>query len=103
MTLPELYRSIRAAIQNLETHDLEQLKLRAQQITDMTSWAPAMIDPNEQASAISRELELQLRAIYAETPNQSVANLHDALCDLRVAIAQHDDDLRPQREDDGEG
>lgn len=103
MTLPELYRSIRAAIQNPAAHDLEQLKVHAQQIADMTTWAPAMIDPNGQASAISLELEQQLRAIYAETQNQSVAELHDALCEVRGAIAQHDDDLRPRREDDEDG
>lgn len=100
MTLPELYRSIRAAIQNPAAHNFNQLTVHAQQIADMTAWAPSMIDPNGQASAISLELEEKLREIYAQTQDKSIAELHDALCDVRAAVAQHDDDLRPRSVDD---
>lgn len=102
MTLPELYRAVRELIQNPTAHSAQLLCVEAQKIADMTSWAPGVIDPKGQAQAMSMELEQQLRKLYEQNRDQAIAELHDALCDVRAAIARHDDDLRPRRDDEDE-
>lgn len=64
-------------------------------MADMTSWATGPIDPQGKIAAAFELLKLQVRMRFEETQSPEVAQLHDALGDLLIAIATHDDDLNP--------
>lgn len=64
-------------------------------MADMTSWATGPIDPQGKITAAFELLKLQVRMRFEETQSSEVAQLHDALGDLLIAIATHDDDLNP--------
>jgi hypothetical protein len=64
-------------------------------MADMTGWATGPIDPQGKIAAAFELLKLQARRRFEETQSPEVAELHDALGDLLIAIATHDDDLNP--------
>jgi hypothetical protein len=104
MNLPELYRTVQAALDGeRDALALERLARRAAELADLTTWAPGAIDPHGQAVSISLALEAQIRGLYAEHSDPALAELHDALAELRAAILKHDDDLRPRRDEDEYG
>ena len=56
----------------------------------MTGWAPGVIDAQGRLDAELARLQDSARTLYAERSAHPVAELHDALGDLRVAVARHD-------------
>jgi hypothetical protein len=66
----------------------------------MTGWAPGVIDPHGRIDSELARLQDRAKALYLENNDQAVAALHDALSDLRQAIAQHDSDFAAPEDDD---
>lgn len=101
MKLPELYRAVQAALDGeRDAPALEKLARCAAELADLTTWAPGVIDPHGRAASTSLVLEARIRALYAERSDTALAELHDALAELRATILKHDDDLRPRRDED---
>ncbi len=99
MKLPELYQGLQAALAApLNPDDLTIFTNHAKELTALTTWAPGLIDPQGQACAISIALEGKNRSLYEAGANDSLAELHDALLDLRSAIIQHDEDRTPSKD-----
>lgn len=104
MKLPELYQAVERLLdaEQADADECTQLAKRAVEIAALTTWAPGAIDPQGRAAEISGQLEARLRERYGEDRGQALAELHDALADLRAAIARHDEDLRPSAGGDDE-
>ncbi|MCR4346190.1 MAG: hypothetical protein NUV55_03135 [Sulfuricaulis sp.] len=71
------------------------LAVEAVRMADMTGWATGPIDPQGKVAAAFELLKLQVRQRFDESQSRELAELHDAIGDLLVAIATHDDDLNP--------
>jgi hypothetical protein len=96
MNLSELHASISKALaQAPGGAPLHGLAVEAVRMADMTGWATGPIDPQGKIAAAFELLKLQARRRFEETQSPEVAELHDALGDLLIAIATHDDDLNP--------
>ncbi len=95
MQLPDLYRVLDATLDRLDPDDAQTFAIRAREIAAMTTWAPGVIDPQGRAAALSLGLEARLKALFQQSGSNTLAELHDALSQLRVTIKQHDDDLSP--------
>jgi hypothetical protein len=102
MTLSELLKAVDAALKG--SHSLgapAQLAQQAQQIAAMVDWAPGAIDAQGRLDQRLLFLQEQLKARFLEGGEPALAELHDALGDLRQAIAEHDLHCgRQQNEDD---
>jgi hypothetical protein len=72
---------------------MDRLRMRAQQMADMTGWAPGVIDPEGRLDVVLARLQDRAKLLYAEGSAALVAELHDALGDLRAAIVRHDADV----------
>ncbi len=101
MSIAELMRAIAAAIQaEGPAARYTQLAQNADALADMVSWAPGIIDATGKLSDHLATLQQELHARHDQTPDAGLAALHDALGDLRNAIARHDRDFEITREDD---
>ncbi|MHB1527812.1 MAG: hypothetical protein ACYDDA_13485 [Acidiferrobacteraceae bacterium] len=95
MQLPDLYRALDATLDRLDPDSAETFAIRVREIAAMTTWAPGVIDPQGRAALLSLGLEARLKALFQKGGDNTVAELHDALSQLRVTIKRHDDDLNP--------
>lgn len=103
MNLSELHASISKALaQAPDVAPLQGLTIEAARIADMTGWAIGPIDPRGHIAAAFELLKVQARVRFDESQNPELAQLHDALGDLLIAIASHDDDLIVRGNDDDE-
>ena len=96
LNLNELHASISKALaQAPGVAPLHGLAVEAVRMADMTGWATGPIDPQGKIAAAFELLKLQVRQRFEESQSPELAELHDAIGDLLVAIATHDDDLNP--------
>lgn len=101
MTLKELCKAVNDALNDRpDGRRVRQLARNAEEITSLTGWAPGAIDPQGRFAKICKDLEERSRALYERTTHQELAELHDALAELRETVARHDEDLKPSSADD---
>lgn len=104
MTLKELCKAVNEALNDHpDGLNLRRLSRSAAEIASLTGWAPGVIDPNGRFAKICVDLQQRARDLYEKTGKDEVAELHDALADLREAVARHDSDLAPDHDDDDPG
>ena len=103
MTLTELHAAISTALSRAsDSTPLRGLAMELERIADMTGWATGPIDPDGRVAAAFELLKVQARVRFDESRSPEMAQLHDALGDLLIAIARHDDDLNPDSASDSE-
>jgi hypothetical protein len=91
MTFAELLSAVDAALRDGPAPGtLERLSRAAQQVADMTGWAPGVIDLHGRIDDALLRLQDQAKTLYLRDHDGGAAALHDALADLRQAIASHD-------------
>lgn len=96
MTLKELCKAVNDALNDHpDGMNLQRLSRSAAEIASLTGWAPSVIDPHGRFAKICVDLQQRARDLYEKTGKTEVAELHDALADLREAVAKHDYDLDP--------
>lgn len=101
VTLKELCKAVNDALNDRpDGRRLRQLSRSAEEIASLTGWAPGPIDPQGRFAKICKDLEDRTRTLYERTAQHELAELHDALADLREAVARHDEDLKPSSADD---
>lgn len=101
VTLKELCDGVNKALnEQPDALRMKQLAQSAAEIGALTGWAPGIIDPHGRFAKICADLQARARAIYERTGRMDVAELHDALGQLREVVARHDEDLRYSPEDD---
>jgi uncharacterized protein YbjT (DUF2867 family) len=104
VTLKELCKSVNDALnEHPDAARLQRLARNAIEIASLTGWAPGVIDPYGRFAKICIDLQERARGLYEKTGKRELAELHDALADLREAVAKHDDDLNPAAKDDEGG
>lgn len=100
MTLKELCKAVNEALNDHpDGLNLQRLSRSAVEIASLTGWAPGVIDPHGRFAKICVDLQQRARDLYEKTGKAEVAELHDALADLRETVARHDYDLAPDRDD----
>lgn len=104
MTLNELCKAVNAAI-SVRPDGLRcrQLTRNALEIAALTGWAPGVIDPQGRFDQLCTELQGRIKRLHETSGGNELAELHDALAELREAVARHDDDLAPSRDDGDDG
>lgn len=102
MTISELMKAVDAVLKgdhSLGTPGL--LAQKAQQAAAVVGWAPGAIDPQGRLDEMLQLLQERLKAQFLSGSDTAIAELHDAMGDLRQAIAEHDLHFKgPQDEDD---
>lgn len=103
MTLKELCKAVNEALHDHpDGLNLRRLSRNAAEIASLTGWAPGVIDPHGRFAKICVDLQQRARDLHEKTGKAEVAELHDALADLREAVARHDYDLDPNNDDDSD-
>lgn len=101
MTLKELCKAVNDALNDRpDGRRVQQLARNAQETAALTGWAPGVIDPQGRFAKICKDLEDRARALYERTTRRELAELHDALAELRETVARHDEDIKPSPADD---
>ncbi len=100
MTLTELVQGVQRLLAGEGSDEAHLLAREALRLTDMIGWATGLIDPQSKIDDRLELLQQRLRARHTAQPQDEIAILHDALGDLRNAIARHDRDLGGESDDD---
>jgi hypothetical protein len=101
MNISDFLKSVDAVLQGDRSHALlDQLRAVAEQMADMTGWAPGVIDPHGRIDGELLRLQERAKVLYVENHDQAIAALHDALGELRQAIAEHDSHFEAPADDD---
>lgn len=104
MTIAELMRDVVAVLQtDGPPMRYAELARHAQALADMVGWAAGVIDRDGRLNEHLDALQQKLRQRYEQLPKEELAELHDALGDMRNAIVRHDRDFEIAREDDEDG
>lgn len=93
MNIGELIQAVQDILQTKDAHAADMLTHQAAAISDMVGWATGPIDIHGRLGERFAELQSGLRAHYAAKAEDGIAALHDALGELRDAIARHDSDI----------
>ena len=101
MTLNELYRDMRAALQgSVDAAAIDRLTTEASRYAGTVGWAEGVIDKDGRIAEAFDSLREMARARFEKTRDSDIATLHDALADLLLAIRTHDEDLDPSLDND---
>lgn len=105
MKLRELLRAAAGIAQTGGNPErIEALAREAESLADMVGWAGGAIDPTGDWLTRLAAVQDDLQARHAQTREEALAILNDALIRLGQAIARHDSDLEDSdgAGDDGE-
>ncbi len=103
MTITEFHRAAVAALAaEPDEFVLKELAKHAEQLCDMVGWADGTIDKDGRVSKAFTQLQAQARSQHEVTGDQNIAILHDALGNILAAVFQHDQDLTPSSNNDGD-
>lgn len=101
MTLNELHRDMRAALQgSVDATAIDRLTTEAARYASTVGWAESVIDKDGRISAAFDSLREMALARFEKTRESDIATLHDALADLVLAIRTHDEDIDPSPDND---
>ena len=101
MTLNELYRDMRTALQgSVDAAAIDRLTTEASRYAGTVGWAEGVIDKDGRIAEAFDSLREMARARFEKTRDSDIATLHDALADLLLAIRTHDNDLDPSSDNE---
>jgi hypothetical protein len=101
MTIGELIKAVEAVLARDPAPSAPGLLAqKAQQVAAVVGWAPGAIDGQGRLDEILERLQEQLKARFLSDSDSAMAELHDALGDLRQAIAEHDLHFEAPRDED---
>lgn len=102
MTINEWMKAVDAVIEGDRSPGTPALLAQqARQAAAMVGWAPGAIDAQGRLDQRLQLLQERLKAEFSSSNDMAMAELHDAVGDLRQAIAEHDLHFEgPQDEDD---
>ena len=96
MTLNDLYRDMRAALEgSVDAATIDLLTTEAARYASTVGWAAGVIDKDGRISEAFDKLRETAFARFEQTRDSNIASLHDALADLILAIRTHDEDIDP--------
>ena len=103
MTISEFHSAAMAAIASDPGElVLKELIIQAGELSDMVGWAEGIIDKDGQVSEAFIHLQAQARLRHEATGDENIAILHDAVGVMLAVIYQHDEDLTPSTDNDGD-
>ncbi len=101
MTLNELHRDMRAALQNsVDAAEIDRLTSETARYASTVGWALGVIDKDGRIVRAFDSLREMAKARFEQTRDTDIATLHDALADLIVEIRTHDEDMDPLSDND---
>lgn len=101
MTLNELHRDMRAALQgSVDATAIDRLTTEAARYASTVGWADGVIDKDGRIAQAFDSLREMAQTRFEQTRNTDIASLHDALADLILAIRTHDEDIDPSPDND---
>ena len=101
MTLNELYREMRAALQgSVDAAAIDRLTTEANRFASTVGWAEGVIDKNGRIAEAFDSLREMALARFEKTRDNDISTLHDALADFILAIRTHDEDIDPSPDND---
>ena len=101
MTLNELYREMRAALQgSVDAAAIDRLTTEANRFASTVGWAEGVIDKNGRIAEAFDSLREMALARFEKTRDSDISTLHDALADFILAIRTHDEDIDPSPDND---
>jgi hypothetical protein len=96
MTLNELYRDMRAAVEgSVDAATIDRLTSEAARYASTVGWAAGAIDKDGRITEAFDGLRAAAATRFEKTRDANIATLHDALADLILAICTHDEDIDP--------
>lgn len=96
MTLNELYRDMRAALDgSVDAATIDLLTTEAARYASTVGWADGVIDKDGRIAEAFDTLRETAFTRFEQTRDSNIASLHDALADLILAIRTHDEDIDP--------
>ena len=101
MTLNDLYRDMRAALEgSVDAATIDRLTTEATRYASTVGWAEGVIDKDGRIAEAFDGLREMAQARFEQTRNTDIATLHDALADLILAVRTHDEDIDPSPDND---
>lgn len=102
MTLDELYREMRAALEgSVDAAAIDRLTNEAARYASTVGWAEGVIDKDGRITTAFDALREAAAARFEKTRDSDIATLHDALADFILAIRTHDEDIDPAPDSEG--
>lgn len=101
MTLNELYRDMKAALEGtVDAAAIDRLTTEAGRYASTIGWAEGVVDKDGRIAEAFDGLREKAQARYEQAREGDIASLHDALADLVLAIRTHDEDIDPSPDND---
>ena len=101
MTLDELYRHARAALESsVDAATIDRLTAELARYAGTVGWATGVIDKDGRIVEAFDKLREKALASFEQTRDPNFATLHDALASLVLAVISHDEDLEPSSDDE---
>jgi hypothetical protein len=101
MTLNDLYREMRAALEgSVDAAAIDRLTTGSARFASTVGWADGVIDKDGRIAEAFEKLREMASARFAQTRDSNIAALHDALADLILAVRTHDEDIDPSSDNE---
>ena len=101
MTLNELYREMRAAMDApVEAAQVDLLTKEADRFASTVSWAEGVIDKDGRIYEAFDALREMAKVRFEQNRDSNIATLHDTIGDLILAIRNHDEDIDPSEDNE---
>ncbi len=101
MTLNELYREMRAAMDTpVEAAQVDLLTKEADRFASTVSWAEGVIDKDGRIYEAFDALREMAKVRFEQNRDSNIATLHDTIGDLMLAIRNHDEDIDPSEDNE---
>ena len=96
MTLNDLYREMRAALEgSADAATIDLLTTEAARYASTVGWAEGVIDKDGRIVEAFDKLRVVALARFEQSRDPNLATLHDALAKLVLAVSTHDEDIDP--------
>lgn len=101
MTLNELYREMRAALEgSVDAATTDLLTTELARYASTVGWAEGVIDKDGRIVEAFDKLRLTALTRFESSRDPNIASLHDALAKLVLAVSTHDEDIDPSPDND---
>ena len=101
MTLNDLYREVRAALEgSVDAAAIDLLTTEASRFASTVGWAEGVIDKDGRIVKAFDKLRAAAQTRFEQTRDPNIATLHDALAKLVLAVSTHDEDIDPSSDNE---